>query len=197
MFGFVAAAGSHLTLVQSRLLAASEHSSEYYDVEMEVLLSGWRDFYLAAGSAAAVLLGLIFLGMSLHLQTGGSHRDRAVVRPAAQTALLFIYVVVISLLMLIPPRPPVVPFLLVLLVTVIGLLDSVANCAEALRRRQGMLNAGLVLMIFAGLVAGASILLFMVRLGLYVLSTLVTLLIGVGTRNAWFIVLRPRAGGDT
>jgi hypothetical protein len=162
-------------------------------VEIKILLSEWRDFHLAAGSVAAVLLGLFFLGMSLHLQMGGWHQDRAVVRPAAQTALLFIYIVVISLVMLIPPRPPVIPSVLVLLVTVIGLLDSVGNCAAALRCRQGMVNAAPVLIISMGLVAGASALLVMVRLALYMLSTLVTLLIGVGTRSSWFIVSRPKS----
>ena len=38
-------------------------------------LQSWRDFYVTAGAAAATLVGLLFVGLSLHIQVVVAHAD--------------------------------------------------------------------------------------------------------------------------
>jgi len=37
-------------------------------VSFQAAVGGWHDFYLLAGTAAATLVGLLFVGLSLHLR---------------------------------------------------------------------------------------------------------------------------------
>jgi hypothetical protein len=37
-------------------------------VSYQTAVSGWHDFYLLAGTASATLVGLLFVGLSLHLR---------------------------------------------------------------------------------------------------------------------------------
>lgn len=42
--------------------------SDCRQVSYQTAVSGWRDFYILAGTAAATLVGLLFVGLSLHLR---------------------------------------------------------------------------------------------------------------------------------
>jgi hypothetical protein len=37
--------------------------------DFAAIIVGWHDFYMLAGSAAATLLGLLFVAVSLHIDT--------------------------------------------------------------------------------------------------------------------------------
>ena len=41
----------------------------------ETTVERWHDYYVAAGGAAAVLLGLLFVSLSLHLDRGASEYE--------------------------------------------------------------------------------------------------------------------------
>ena len=41
----------------------------------EQALQSWHDFYLTAGAASATLVGLLFVGLSLHIRVVVSHPD--------------------------------------------------------------------------------------------------------------------------
>jgi len=63
-------------------------------------VQGWHDFYLTAGAAAATLVGLLFVGLSLHIRVVVSHHD---VRGLARITLTdFVVVLLIALLLLAP-----------------------------------------------------------------------------------------------
>jgi hypothetical protein len=69
-------------------------------VPYEVLAQRWRDFYIVSGTAAATLVGLLFVGLSLHLRAVLS---RSEVRALARVTLAnFGLVLFVSLFMLIP-----------------------------------------------------------------------------------------------
>jgi len=53
-------------------------------VPYEILAQRWRDFYVVSGTAAATLVGLLFVGLSLHLRAVLS---RSEVRALARVAL--------------------------------------------------------------------------------------------------------------
>src|SRR5438445_501619 len=65
-----------------------------------VVASGWHDFYILAGTAAATLVGLLFVGLSLHLRivvASSEVRSLARVTLANFGAILFV-----ALFMVIP-----------------------------------------------------------------------------------------------
>src|SRR2546427_10591987 len=56
-------------------------------------VAGWHDFYIMAGTASATLVGLLFVGLSLHLQivvTASEVRSLARVTLANFGAVLFV-----------------------------------------------------------------------------------------------------------
>jgi hypothetical protein len=68
-------------------------------VPYQVLADRWRDFYIVAGTSSATLVGLLFVGLSLHLRTVLS---RAEVRSLARVTLAnFGFLLFISLFMVI------------------------------------------------------------------------------------------------
>jgi hypothetical protein len=72
-------------------------------VPYEVLAQRWRDFYIVSGTAAATLVGLLFVGLSLHLRAVLS---RSEVRALARVTLAnFGLMLFLSLFMLIPQSP--------------------------------------------------------------------------------------------
>jgi hypothetical protein len=69
-------------------------------VPYEVLAQRWRDFYVVAGTASATLVGLLFVGLSLHLR---AILSRPEVRSLARVTLAnFGLILIMSLLMVIP-----------------------------------------------------------------------------------------------
>ena len=66
----------------------------------QTAVGGWRDFYILAGTAAATLVGLLFVGLSLHLRVviaSSEVRSLARVTLANFGAMLFV-----ALFMVIP-----------------------------------------------------------------------------------------------
>jgi hypothetical protein len=66
------------------------------------LLERWHDFYLMAGTAAVTLMGLLFVGLSIHLDAmvrGDAIHVRAV---ALEAFYNFFFVLLIALVMLVP-----------------------------------------------------------------------------------------------
>lgn len=69
-------------------------------------IEGWRDFYGAVANATAALLGLVFVGMSLHLTL---RRAPALVRSLAlASAITLIQPLLVSFVMLVPIGAPAV-----------------------------------------------------------------------------------------
>ena len=63
-------------------------------------VQGWHDFYVTAGAAAATLVGLLFVGLSLHIRVVVAHPD---VRGLARVTLTdFVDVLLVSLMVLAP-----------------------------------------------------------------------------------------------
>jgi hypothetical protein len=87
----------------------------------------WRELDLAVAGAAAVLLGLVFVALSLHLEKAEAP-GIPVLGLGSQALINLIYVLLLSLGMLAPYRPPVLPGIAVLAVAVVGLYDSATPC---------------------------------------------------------------------
>ncbi|MFN2581862.1 MAG: hypothetical protein ABR498_03870 [Candidatus Dormibacteria bacterium] len=69
-------------------------------MSFQSVAQGWHDFFLTAGAAAATLVGLLFVGLSLHLRTVLARPE---VRALARVTLAnFTSVLFVALFMLIP-----------------------------------------------------------------------------------------------
>jgi hypothetical protein len=150
----------------------------------------WHDFYITAGGAAAVVLGLLFVSLSLHLNREASEYD-VLYRVGTQTMIDLAYALAFALLMLIPISDPTVLGGVLLVLSLGGALDSLRTIA-----RRGWLHGWthyVSLGCFAVLVLSALVLLLgAAGVGLYFVGPAIGVLIIAGTRNTWELLLRAR-----
>jgi hypothetical protein len=88
----------------------------------------WHDYYVAAGGAA-VLLGLLFVSLSLHLDREASEYE-VLYRVGTQTMIDLAYALAFALLMLVPISDPAVLGGVLLLLSLGGALDSLRTIAR-------------------------------------------------------------------
>jgi hypothetical protein len=89
----------------------------------ETTMERWHDFYITAGGAAAVLLGLLFVSLSLHLNREASEYG-VLYRVGTQAMIDPAYALAFAFLMLIPISDPTVLGGVLLVLSVGGALDS-------------------------------------------------------------------------
>ncbi len=122
---------------------------------------GWHDFYLATAGAAAALLGLLFVGISINLGALNAPERVDVRERASQAFTNLTFVLILSLSVLIPQNDPQSLAIACAILTVIGVYRGlrriravalhwsvVAHPVLALRRQAWSLLA-VVLLAFA------------------------------------------------
>lgn len=134
----------------------------------QVALDSWHDFYLAAGSASAALLGLLFVGVSINLSAISS-AERVDLRTRANLAFSnLLYLLGISLIVLVPGSDPGTLAISFTVVAGLGLLriirrvfglrraaDGVWNQRDTLRRLAWTFAADVVLLYIAASLASS------------------------------------------
>lgn len=165
-------------------------------------LQVWHDFYITAGAAAATLVGLLFVGLSIHIRAVVSHRE---VRSLAIVTLLdFVVILLVSLVILEPAENSKETAGALATVAVFGLASTASPIVEGLKaRRVSMMDLRLLLLRFGfsafaafGIVMAAA--LFWagdLRFALLSLLALVSLLLVIAIRNTWdlLVTLAERA----
>ncbi len=167
-------------------------------------LQGWHDFYVTAGAAAATLVGLLFVGLSLHIKVVTSHPD---VRSLARVTLTDFFVVLLIALLVLAPASDAGPISESLVITAVVSVWLVALPAvQGLRMRRPR-TIGLRVLIarfgvstlgFVGV--GASGVLMARRdfdNGLAGLLFVVILLLVVAVRNTWDLLVTVADSSDT
>jgi hypothetical protein len=161
----------------------------------------WVDFYLVAGASAAVLIGLLFVALSINREAIAAH---AQFRGQARQALYaLLYVFVISLLALIPDQADWVlgaellcGVLLTLVVSIPRQVRGLTTTLPTERRRFALVIAvynGAMLLILAaatGLLAGFDEALFLLAAAVITLSLL-------AIANSWILSLMSTEPGDS
>ena len=167
----------------------------------EQQIDQWREYYLAVAGAAAVLLGLVFIALSLHLEKAEAP-GVPVLGLGGQALINLIYVLLLSLGMLVPYRPPILPGIAVLAVAVVGLNDSITTLRRARQAREpGLTIRDLVVPVllpiawFLLLVVGGVGVIARRPFGLYLLAAGSTALIASATRSTWNLLLFGRTQG--
>jgi hypothetical protein len=112
-------------------------------------VEGWHDFYLMVGTAAATLVGLLFVSLSLNVDmiTREENADLRVL--AAQTFTSFISVLMFAVLFLIPRQEPQGLGLPLLGIGGYGLYKTVHELLETRRKRPRAWDRGSVARRFA------------------------------------------------
>jgi len=163
-------------------------------VPYQVLAERWHDFYIVAGTAAATLVGLLFVGLSLHLRTVLS---RVEVRSLARVTLANLgFLLFVSLSMVIHQDSTAVsPQLIgagVLSLAVVGpsLVAASRSRTRTLPPHRLILRFGLSALGYVGVViAGALLAGGSDRAALNLSWVVTVVLLFVSLRNSWDLLV--------
>jgi hypothetical protein len=159
-------------------------------------LQGWHDFYMITGTAAASLVGLLFVGLSLHLRVVVTHAD---VKALARITLasLGLTLVLALFMVLPPPDSPSSTGWNIVGVGIFGLVLIAGPLVAGMRSRHRALSVphvilrfGLTTLTFGGVITAGSILVagdFHTGL-IWLVAVSIVLLVGA-LRNSWDLLV--------
>lgn len=161
-------------------------------------VGGWHDFYLLAGTAAATLVGLLFVGLSLHLRTVIATSE---VRSLARVTLAnFGAILIVTLFMVIPDDASTAAFALIAsgAASLVIATRSLLTAAERGRRTMQMRPRDRARLILRFGLSAASYLAIIVAGGLLFSSSTsaftwlvvaILVLLIVSLRNTWDLLV--------
>jgi hypothetical protein len=162
-------------------------------------VDGWHDFYLMVGAAAATLVGLLFVSLSLNVDVITRQENAHLRVLAAQTFTGFLNVIMFAVLFLIPSQVPLGLGLPLLGISGYGLYETAARFMKTRRARprgwgRGSIARRFVVptLCFVAILAIAVSVLLGQTGGLYWLVPVMILLIVAASRNAWDLLLGLR-----
>ena len=163
-------------------------------------ITDWQTFYLLTGTAAATLIGLLFIAISINTDIfhGKSRLDLR--HFAGLTFNCFFYALVVSLLFLMPGLTPLGLGLPLLLIAGAGLANTVIQQRRARRAEAGRGDIRIAsrftipILCLSGLVIIAASVIMQITQSLYGVVAVVIFLLGSAAVNAWTLLMR--AGGE-
>jgi len=160
-------------------------------------VNGWHDYYHVIGDAAAALMGLLFVSLSLNVKVI-THKANADLRMlAAQTFVSFICLIMFAVLFLIPDQGPLGLGLPMLGIDLTVLCATAQQFWKARRKQSRFWRRGHLALRFAipaicfvtVLIVAVTVLLGRTG-GLYWFVPVTMLLIWDASLNAWDLLLR-------
>ena len=160
-------------------------------------MSGWHDFFILAGTAAATLVGLLFVGLSLHLRIVVASSE---VRSLARVTLAnFGAVLFVALLLVIPENESAAASQLIgagavsLIVTVPNLVPG-RSTGRTLRLQRStrlrlLLRFGMSSVSYVGIIVAGILLFSSPNWAFTVLVTAIIVLLVVALRNTWDLLV--------
>lgn len=157
----------------------------------------WREFYLFTGTAAATLMGLMFVVMSLSERALASQRGQGAVRVFFTPIVAFFATeMAVSMLVLIPAITPLWLGLGLAVVGVLGVAYMLGSGVRARWRERWDLDTDdwfwyflLPLACYGVVVAGAVFVWRSSAYGVYGVAVVMGALLLIGVRNAWDLVV--------
>jgi hypothetical protein len=162
---------------------------------MTATLASWHDLYVTVGAAAATLVGLLFVGLSLHIRVVVAHPE---VRSLARVTLTaFFDVVLVAVAMLQPTDSALVVEDWLAAIGIVSLVLTARPLWDGLARGRGALGLwtitarfGVSGLGFAGLLGCASLLAAGRTTDAFnLLLAVVVLLLVVSVRNTWDLLV--------
>jgi hypothetical protein len=159
----------------------------------------WHDFYIMVGTAAATLVGLLFVSLSLNVDAI-AHPVNADLRALAeQTFFTFLYILSFAIVFLIPNQDPLGLGLPLLFVGGFGLFSTVRHFLKTRSSHPRVWGSGNVarrfimpLICFMAIILIAISVLMGKTGGLYWLIPVMIVFIVAASINAWDLLLRLR-----
>ena len=159
----------------------------------ETVVNGWHDFYVIAGTASATLVGLLFVGLSLHLRVVVEHAD---VRAFARITLAnFGLILFVALFMVIPQSsvaasPQLIGCGVVWLAVVIpSLIAATRSERRMLRLRDVLLRYGVSSLSFLAITVAGALLVAATSFALTLLASATVILLVISLRNTWDLLV--------
>jgi len=160
----------------------------------QAVAQSWRDFYIVAGTAAATLVGLLFVGLSLHLRIVLS---RSEVRSLARVTLSSLgLILLISLFMMIREGGSeagtefFISGIFSVAVSVPSLLAAARSSTRTFRLVQMIMRFGFTATAFAGvIVAGRLVGGGSYKTGMAWLAAATIALLVLSLRNSWDLLV--------
>ena len=103
--------------------------------EFNALAGTWHDFYLTAGAAAATLIGLLFVGVSINIDAFTAEAGVGIRLLAEQAFSNFVFVLLIALFVLVPNQDPQS---LAIELAVVGVVGAIRVARRAVAFRHGL-----------------------------------------------------------
>jgi hypothetical protein len=162
-------------------------------------VTGWHDFYHVIGDAAAALMGLLFVSLSLNADLIIRKKNADLRMLAAQTFSIFLLVLMFALVVVIPNQGPQGLGFPLLGIDAIGLFLTVRRLVQmrhspprAWGRASLALRFAIPAVCFLTVMIVAVTVLLGKTAGLYWLVPVMILLIWDASLNAWDLLLRLR-----
>jgi hypothetical protein len=167
------------------------------------LVPTWQTFYLLTGTAAATLIGLLFVAMSLHTEIFRKHAPSNLEVFGALTFSCHFYVLLIAILFVVPGLSPLglgIPLIALSLLATAGAViqrrhGEAFRSPENERPLASRFNVPLISLI------GLAILGFGIAIGLtprlYGVVVVIVLLLGAASQNAWALLIGREASPGT
>jgi hypothetical protein len=156
----------------------------------------WETFYLLGGTAAATLIGLLFVAVSIHIDIFHRKTSTDLHHFAALTFNCFFYALLISMLFLIPNLSPLGLGVPLFLLGLLGLLNAVLqqrrarNNLQSTQAREIASRFNLPILGLLGLFIVSVGIMFRLILSLYGIIVVIFILLISAAQNAWALLVQ-------
>ena len=164
------------------------------------LVHEWQIFYATIATAAATLVGLLFVSMSLNVRMFTGNKNIGLKKLAILTLTNFLYIIIFALIFLIPRQGPIGLGLPLMCNGFAGLMSTIphlrtllSNIPQGISRRNTYIRAAMTLVAYLVLIIVSF--LVMVRAStasLYWLVAPMILLLISASRNTWSLLISVR-----
>ena len=164
------------------------------------LVQEWQIFYATIATAAATLVGLLFVAMSLNVRMFTGNKNIGLKKLAILTLTNFLYIIIFALIFLIPRQGPIGLGLPLMCNGFAGLMSTIphlrtllSNIPQGISRRNTYIRAAMTLVAYLVLIIVSF--LVMVRAStasLYWLVAPMILLLISASRNTWSLLISVR-----
>jgi modulator of FtsH protease len=158
----------------------------------QAIIREWQTFYLLAGTAAATLIGLLFIAISIQLDVFHQKTSANLQFFAALTFNCFFYVLLISMMFIIPGLSPLGLGMPLLAFGILALLGTLIQRQRA--RTEPKITARFTLPILGLIILVVCAILLMMEIAqsLYGFVIVVLLFLSSASRNAWDLLISAR-----
>jgi hypothetical protein len=160
------------------------------------VVRSWETFYLLTGTAAATLIGLLFVAISIHIEVFTRQVASGIQHFAALTFNCYFYVLLIAIFFLIPGLSPLSLGITLSLLGILGAANAAVQQRNARKTRLDSQGGRLAsrftgpMLGLAGLALMGAAITLKIGLSFYGVVVVIVLLLGSASQNAWALLVQ-------